>query len=80
MAGQTLLDEQGRKIMFDQKTVAFGLSMFPTVFNTCNLLVMIWFTKLYVRIVCWLMPARHRDTEEEFTLKYIGRGSWAPAS
>lgn len=74
MAGQTLLDEQGRKIMFDQKTVAFGLSMFPTVFNTCNLLVMIWFTKLYVRIVCWLMPARHRDTEEEFTLKYIGRG------
>lgn len=74
MAGQTLLDEQGRKIMFDQKTVAFGLSMFPTVFNTCNLLVIIWFTKLYVRIVCWLMPARHRDTEEEFTLKYIGRG------
>ncbi len=74
MAGQTLLDEQGRKIMFNQKTVAFGLSMFPTVFNTCNLLVMIWFTKLYVRIVCWLMPARHRDTEEEFTLKYIGRG------
>ncbi|CDE06998.1 putative uncharacterized protein [Prevotella sp. CAG:485] len=74
MAGQTLLDEQGLKIMFDQKTVAFGLSMFPTVFNTCNLLVMIWFTKLYVRIVCWLMPARHRDTEEEFTLKYIGRG------
>lgn len=74
MAGQTLLNEQGRKIMFDQKTVAFGLSMFPTVFNTCNLLVMIWFTKLYVRIVCWLMPARHRDTEEEFTLKYIGRG------
>lgn len=74
MAGQTLLDEQGSKIMFDQKTVAFGLAMFPTVFNTCNLLVMIWFTKLYVRIVCWLMPARHRDTEEEFTLKYIGRG------
>ena len=74
MAGQTLLDEQGSNIMFDQKTVAFGLSMFPTVFNTCNLLVMIWFTKLYVRIVCWLMPARHRDTEEEFTLKYIGRG------
>lgn len=74
MAGQTLLDEQGRNIMFDQKTVAFGLAMFPTVFNTCNLLVMIWFTKLYVRIVCWLMPARHRDTEEEFTLKYIGRG------
>lgn len=74
MSGQTLLDEAGREISFDQKTVAFGLAMFPTVFNAANLLVMIWFTRLYVKAVCWLMPARHRDTEEEFTLKYIGRG------
>ncbi len=74
MSGKTLLDEAGRKISFDQKTVAFGLAMFPTVFNAANLLVMIWFTRLYVKAVCWLMPARHRDTEEEFTLKYIGRG------
>lgn len=56
------------------KTVAFGLAMFPTVFNTANLMVMIWFTNLYVKIVCWLMPTRRHDTEEEFTLKYIGRG------
>lgn len=74
LGGRTLLNEAGRKIMFDQKTVAFGLAMFPTVFNAANLLVMIWFTRLYVKVVCWLMPARHRDTEEEFTLKYIGRG------
>lgn len=74
MSGKTLLDEAGRKISFDQKTVAFGLAMFPTVFNAANLMVMIWFTRLYVKAVCWLMPARHRDTEEEFTLKYIGRG------
>lgn len=74
MSGKTLLDEAGREISFDQKTVAFGLAMFPTVFNAANLLVMIWFTRLYVKAVCWLMPSRHRDTEEEFTLKYIGRG------
>ena len=48
--------------------------MFPTVFNACNLLIMIWFTKLYVRIVTWLVPTRHKDDEEEFSLKYIGRG------
>ena len=48
--------------------------MFPTVFNACNLMVMIWFTKLYVKIVCWIMPARHKDDEEEFSLKFIGRG------
>ena len=35
---------------------------------------MIWFTKLYVKIVCAIMPSHHKDSEEEFTLKYIGRG------
>ncbi len=54
--------------------VILCLNMFPTVFNTCNLLIMIWFTKLYVKVVCWIMPAKHKDMEEEFTLKYIGRG------
>ena len=74
MSGSTLLDEAGKPIRFNQAAVAFGLAMFPTVFNTCNLLVMIWFTKLYVKVVCWIMPAKHRDSDEEFTLKYIGRG------
>ena len=57
-----------------QSCIAFGLAMFLTVFNARNPLVMIWFTKLYVKIVCWIMPTRHKDEEEEFTLKYIGRG------
>lgn len=55
-------------------SIALALAIFPTVFNTINLFIMIWFTKLYVTIVCWVMPARHKDSEEEFTLKYIGRG------
>jgi phosphate:Na+ symporter len=57
-----------------QGCIAFGLAMFPTVFNAINLLIMIWFTKLYVTIVCWIMPSRHKDEEEEFSLKFIGRG------
>lgn len=55
-------------------TIALGLAIFPTVFNTINLFIMIWFTKLYVTIVCAIMPSHHKDSEEEFTLKYIGRG------
>lgn len=55
-------------------SVALGLAIFPTVFNTINLFIMIWFTKLYVTIVCWIMPSHHKDAEEEFTLKFIGRG------
>ena len=74
MSESTLIDPAGGLTSHAQSAVAFGLAMFPTVFNACNLLVMIWFTKLYVKIVCWIMPAKHKDNEEEFSLKYIGRG------
>lgn len=74
MADSTLLDPKGGLTSKAQACVAFGLAMFPTVFNALNLLLMIWFTKLYVKIVCWIMPAKHKDNEEDFSLKYIGRG------
>lgn len=74
MRDTTLFNEKGGMTSRAQSCIAFGLAMFPTVFNALNLLVMIWFTKLYVRIVCWIMAARHKDEDEEFTLKYIGRG------
>ena len=74
MGESTLLDPAGGLTSKAQGAVAFGLAMFPTVFNACNLLIMIWFTNLYVKIVCWLVPTRHKDNEEEFSLKYIGRG------
>ncbi len=74
MRDTTLLTPTGGLTARAQACVAFGLAMFPTVFNACNLLVMIWFTRLYVKVVCWIVPARHKDNEEEFTLKYIGHG------
>lgn len=74
MRGTTLLNEKGGFTAAAQGCTAFGLAMFPTVFNACNLMVMIWFTKLYVRIVCWLVPDHHKGEGEEFTLKYINGG------
>ena len=74
MADSTLLNPAGGLTAKAQSSIAFGLAMFPTVFNACNLLVMIWFTNLYVKVVCWIMPAKHKDEEEEFSLKFIGRG------
>lgn len=74
MADSTLVNPAGGLTSRAQASVAFGLAMFPTVFNACNLILMIWFTKLYVKVVCWIMPTRHKDMEEEFSLKYIGRG------
>lgn len=74
LSGSTLMHPEKGAVARSQAAIAFGLAMFPTVFNTFNLLIMIWFTKLYVKAVCWIMPTRHKDNEEEFTLKYIGRG------
>ncbi len=74
MRDTTLLNPAGGLTARAQGCIAFGLAMFPTVFNACNLLIMIWFTKFYVKAVCWIMPARHKDQEDEFALKYIGRG------
>ena len=56
-----------------QMSVSFGLSIFHTTFNIVNVMVMIWMTKLYVRIVEFLVPSKHRD-DDEFTLKLISRG------
>lgn len=74
MSDTTLLTPAGGLTAKAQASMAFALAMFPTVFNACNLMIMIWFTKLYVKIVCLIMPARHKDEEEDFSLKYINRG------
>lgn len=56
-----------------QVSVSFGLSIFHTVFNLINLSIMIWLTNVYVKIVEWLVPARHHG-DDEFQLKFISGG------
>ncbi len=53
-------------------SVSYGMSMFHTMFNIVNVGIMIWFTKVYVKILEWLVPA-HKQ-EDEFTLTYISGG------
>lgn len=56
-----------------QVSVSLGLSMFHTVFNLINLSIMIWLTKVYVKIVEFLVPAKHHG-DDEFQLKFIQGG------
>lgn len=56
-----------------QMSVSFGLSIFHTVSSLCNLAIMIWFTKFYVKLVEKLVPAKRKD-DEEFQLKFISGG------
>lgn len=60
-------------IMTLQISVSFGLSIFHTLFNLINLSIMIWLTKVYVKIVEWVVPAK-RKGDDEFQLKFISSG------
>lgn len=62
-----------KQILQMQVSVSFGLSVFHTVFNLINLSIMIWLTGVYVKIVEWLVPAKHKE-DEEFQLRYISSG------
>lgn len=55
-----------------QVAVSFALSLFHTVFNIINVLIMIWFVNLYVKVVTWVI--KNKNTEEEFRLHYISTG------
>lgn len=57
-----------------QSSVSFGLSLFHTTFNIVNVLIMIWLTNVYVKLVEWLVPAKKKGEEEEFSLKFISSG------
>lgn len=62
-----------RQIGQMQMSVSFGLSIFHTTFNVVNVMIMIWLTNVYVKLVEWLIPSKKRD-DDEFTLKYISHG------
>ena len=64
---------EGNALMQEQVAMSIGMTMFHTIFKICNLLIMIWFTKLYVKLLNVLIKSRKKE-DEEFQLKYIQGG------
>ena len=64
---------EGSALMQEQVAMSIGMTMFHTIFKLCNLLIMIWFTKLYVKLLNALVKSRKKE-DEEFQLKYIQGG------
>lgn len=63
-----------------QLAVAFGLSMFHTLYKAFNFSIMIWFTNLYEKVVVKILPNRTVNEEEEIThLQYISTGLMSTA-
>lgn len=56
-----------------QASASICLSIYYTAFKFINLMIMIWFTKVYVKVVEWLIPAR-RKSVDDFGLKFISGG------
>ncbi len=56
------------------------LAAFHTSFNVCNVMILIWFIKPMERVVCWLVPQRDgQGEEEESRLRYISGGLMSTA-
>lgn len=55
------------------EAVPMALSLFHTIFNITNVLILIWFTRLIARLVTKIIPMRERG-DDAFTLKHIKIG------
>ena len=60
-----------QKILSLQVSVSYSLSLFHTLYNIVNVLVMIWFVKIYVKVCTFVIKPKKENEEEEFQLKYI---------
>lgn len=55
----------------------YGLSMLHTLFNTINMLILIWFTGVIAKAVSWIVKAPKNQESDAFRLKYISAGPLA---
>ncbi|MCE5205205.1 MAG: Na/Pi cotransporter family protein [Porphyromonadaceae bacterium] len=58
-----------------QSATSYGLSLFHSLFNICNVSLMIWFVKIYEKIcLAVIKPKKGEEEDEEFVLQYISTG------
>ena len=63
------------KYLTYQSATSYGLSLFHSLFNICNVSLMIWFVKLYEKICLRVIrPKKGEEEDEEFVLQYISTG------
>ena len=58
-----------------QSSTSYGLTLFHTLYNSCNVLIMVWFVKFYEKIcLAVIKPRKGEEEDEGFALKYISTG------
>lgn len=61
---------------FDKEATEMKLSLFHTVFNITNTLLLVWFVNRIAKIVTKIIPSRG-DADEQYHLEYISSGLMA---
>ena len=62
-----------------EATTSYGLSLFHTMFNICNVLIMVWFVNVYERICKFVIKPKEDEEDEEFQLQFITTGMLSTA-
>lgn len=52
--------------------INYALCAFHTAFNTCNVLILVWFIKVFEKVVCRIVKGKEED--EDMHLRFIGGG------
>ena len=73
-----LVAKQGVYQSYEAVT-SYGLSLYHTMFNVSNVLIMIWFVNLYERICKFIIKPKAEDADEEFQLQFITTGMLSTA-
>ena len=63
---------EGQTLQQTAEAIPVALSIFHSIFNGLNTLLLIWFVPSLVKLVVYLVPQKEED--EEFKLKYITTG------
>ncbi len=73
-----LVAKQGIYQSYEAVT-SYGLSLYHSMFNIGNVLIMIWFVNLYERICKFVIKPKDEDADEMFQLQFITTGMLSTA-
>ncbi len=56
---------------YSAEAIPMALTIFHTLFNVMNTLILVWFIPVIIKIVNWMVPTKAEDSDDDFQLTYI---------